>query len=86
MSKEKPGYHLATINRGKKGEISKIREELEELEDAIAQDCKIMAAVELSDLYGAMELFAKKHLNLKMEDVKKMSKITQRAFINGKRK
>jgi hypothetical protein len=45
-----------------------------------------MAAVELSDLYGAMEEFAKKHFNLTMEDVKKMSDKTKQAFNDGSRR
>ena len=87
QSKEKKiGYHLKEIKKGTIGEISKIKEEIEELEDAINQDAKIMALVELSDLYGSIELYLEKHFpNIKMEDLKKMSMITQRAFKNGRR-
>lgn len=80
------GYHKNKINRGEIGELSKIQEELEELKDAIDQDCKIMAMLELSDLYGAIELFAQKHYGITMDDIKRMSEITQRAFISGARK
>lgn len=80
------GYHLKKIKKGKLGESSKIREELEELIDAEEQECKIMAMVELSDLYGAMEVYAKKQFGLSMKDVIKMSKITKRAFKSGARK
>ena len=83
----KKGYHLREIPRGEIGEISKIKEELAELEDALEQKNKIMALVELSDLYGSIELFLKKHFpNTSMKDLKIMSKTTQRAFKNGHRK
>lgn len=49
------GYHLREIPRGTYGELSKIKEEIEEIEDSIAQGCKVMELVELSDLYGAIE-------------------------------
>jgi hypothetical protein len=83
---KKMGYHKRKIKKGIIGEVSKIREELEELEDSLEQDCKIMAAVELSDLYGAMEEYAKKHLNISMDDVRIMSTITKSAFQDGSRK
>lgn len=79
------GYHIAKIKKGKIGEISKIQEELDELKDAVAQDCKIMAAVELSDLYGAIRLYAETQ-GLTMKDLEKMSQITERAFKSGARK
>lgn len=81
----KPGYHLAPMMKGVLGESSKIREELIELEDAEMQESKIMALVELSDLYGAVEAYAERR-GFKIEDVKKMSDITRRAFRNGVRK
>ena len=85
MSK-KIGYHLKSIKKGFIGELSKIREEIEELEDANQQGVKIMELVELSDLYGSIELYLKKHFpNITMEDLKKMSDVTQRAFKNGRR-
>jgi hypothetical protein len=79
-------YHLKKIKKGKIGELSKIQEELDELKDAESQKCKILAMVELSDMYGAMELYAKNKFDLSMEDIKKMSDITQRAFKSGVRK
>lgn len=84
FANEQKGYHLRDIKKGKLGDISKIEEELEELKDAIEQDCKIMTMVELSDLYGAIEAFAETQ-GLKMEDLEKFSKITKRAFENGYR-
>lgn len=80
------GYHLRDIKKGQIGELSKIEEEIEELKDALEQDCKIMALVELSDLYGAIELYAEKHFSMTIEDLKSMSRITRRAFESGARK
>jgi hypothetical protein len=57
-----PGYHLRPIPKGVLGEPSKIREELDEYEEAIEQEVTIMALVELADLYGAMEALLEKHL------------------------
>ena len=80
----KIGYHLYNIPKGKLGDISKIKEEIEEYEDALNQDCKIMAMVELSDIYGALESLAENY-NLSMQDLATFSNITKRAFINGVR-
>lgn len=78
------GYHLTDIPKGELGELSKIREELLELQDAEMQECKVMQMVELSDLYGAVEAYASK-LGLSMQDLKSFSDITKRAFRNGRR-
>ena len=80
----KTGYHLYNITKGKLGDISKIKEEIEEYEDAVNQDCKLMAMVELSDIYGALEALAETY-NLTMQDLAVFSDITKRAFINGVR-
>lgn len=83
---EKPGYHLSHIPKGQIGESSKLLEEILELQDAEKQGCRIMALVELSDLYGAMVLYLEKYYSdISMEDLRKMSEITQRVFINGHR-
>lgn len=80
------GYHLKEIERGKIGESSKIREEVEELIDAEGQKCKIMMLIELSDLYGAIELYLEENFpDITMRDLAKMSKITRRAFESGAR-
>lgn len=57
-----PGYHLVAISRGELGELSKVREELDELEDAMTQGARIMAQIELSDMLGAIEAFRDRHL------------------------
>lgn len=81
------GYHLKEIAKGKLGELSKIEEELREAEDAEDQDCKVMVLVELSDMLGAIEAYLEKHFpDFRLEDLKKMSDITRRAFRTGARK
>lgn len=79
------GYHLRQIERGVLGEPSKIREELEEFEDALAQNNRIMAGVELSDLLGATKAAAEK-LGFTLEDLITMHEATERAFKDGTRK
>lgn len=78
-------YHLTEIPKGELGHSSKIQEELLEFQDAEMQGCKIMALLELSDMYGAMEAVAEKY-GCTMEDLAKMSSLTKRAFKSGKRK
>lgn len=80
-------YHLNTIQKGEIGEVSKIQEELDELKDAIEQNCKLMALIELADLYGSIECYLEsKFPNTTMNDLKIMSNITKRAFKSGTRK
>lgn len=82
------GYHLASseICKGKLGEISKIQEELDELNDAMIQGCRIMALLELSDLVGAIELFLEDYFSgFTIDDILIMQRITKRAFQNGVR-
>ena len=81
---KKAGYYLREIKRGVLGEPSKIREELEELEDALEQGVRIRALVEMSDLYGALAACAETH-GVTMEDLRAMHEVTARAFKNGRR-
>ena len=81
----KSGYHLKKIKKGELGKISKVQEEVQEYKDAMKQKCKIMAELELADIYGALEAVAHSH-GLKMKDLKKMSELTKRAFESGARK
>jgi len=83
--KPSSGYHKRDIKKGELGKPSKIREELEELEDAIEQDNRIMALVELSDLYGALKAVAD-DLGTNMDEVKVMQEATAAAFKSGSRK
>jgi len=81
-----PGYHLTEIPKGVIGESSKILEEILELQDAEQQGARIMALVELSDMIGAVEHYLRHyHPDTTLEDLIKMSNITQRAFRNGRR-
>ena len=83
---EAAGYHLARIPRGEVGEASKVAEEAAEFADAVAQGVSVMALVELSDLYGAMDAYlARHHPGTSMEDLRRMSEVTRRAFLNGRR-
>lgn len=50
-------YHIRNIEKGMLGEWSKVLEELSEFEDAIEQSAQIMALIELSDLYGAINMY-----------------------------
>lgn len=81
---EPKGYHFREITKGSIGAVSKVREELEELEDAAAQNNKILQLVELSDLYGAVEAVART-LGVTIDDVAAMSAATERAFRLGER-
>lgn len=79
------GYHKRPISKGTFGDTSKIREELEELEDAVEQKCKILIACELADLYGALEGVATEY-GLHMSDLAQMAQLTKSAFLDGTRK
>jgi hypothetical protein len=82
----KPGYHMREIPKGTLGELSKIREELEEAEDAKEQGVEVMVLVELSDMVGAIEAYLDVHHHgTTIEDLHKMSEVTKRAFQNGRR-
>ena len=82
---DKPGYHLADIEKGQLGEFQKIREEFEEAVDAFEQGSAVMLLVELSDMLGAIESYIKNKYNLKLSDLELFSDITKRAFENGRR-
>jgi phosphoribosyl-ATP pyrophosphohydrolase len=83
----KHGYHKTKIKKGQVGKLSKIFEEVNELKDAKKQKSKIMVLHELSDILGAIDLYLKKDYKnkIKLKDLIKMNKITQRAFKNGYR-
>ncbi len=55
------GFHNRAIPKGVYGELSKIREELEEAEDAEAQGIDLMVLLELADILGAVEGVAKRY-------------------------
>lgn len=79
------GYHKKQIPKGVMGKSSKVMEELLEYDDAIEQGCTIMAQLELSDIYGALESLAASY-KLTMDDLRLMSDITKSAFEDGSRR
>lgn len=79
------GYHKVEIAKGKIGEFSKIKEEFEELTDAVGQQNKVLIICELTDLIGAVEEYIKQY-NLTIQDLKDFSDLTKSAFKEGKRK
>jgi hypothetical protein len=79
------GYHKRLIAKGILGELSKIREELEEAEDAQEQGIVIMELAELADLYGALKARAEA-LGFSIKDLAEMNEATERAFRTGRRK
>lgn len=80
------GYHLREIPIGVFGEISKISEEIAELEDAVAQNSRIMELNELSDIIGAVEGYLNNyHSDYTLNDLIIMKDITKRAFLTGSR-
>ena len=82
----KQGYHLTEIPKGELGQPSKITEEYLEFMDAIKQNNKILALVELSDMIGAIESYLETNCEgITIKDVINMTRVTQRAFKNGKR-
>lgn len=78
------GYHKREIQKGVIGELSKIKEEFDELIDAAEQNNKVLIICELTDLIGAIEEYAKK-FNLTLDDLKDFSDLTKSAFKEGKR-
>jgi len=88
MEDQVSGYHIREISKGVLGQSSKIREELEELEDGEDQGNKILMLCELSDLIGAIDAYRQYHFgnNISFDDLVKMSKATTRAFESGSRK
>lgn len=78
-------YHKKIIEKGILGEFSKIREEFQELEDAVEQDDKILIICELSDLLGAITEFSI-NFDISIEDLIKFNLKTKEAFKNGTRK
>lgn len=81
------GYHLSKIEKGALGELSKVREELDELFDAEAQEARIMQLCEAADLVGALRAWLRKyHYDVTLEDLVKMADLNERAFRSGRRK
>ena len=80
------GYHILPIRRGDFGELTKIREELDEAMDADCQNNSVMILLELSDMIGAIHGYLQKHHpTVTIDDLIKMADATHRAFATGDR-
>lgn len=80
------GYHKRVIERGVYGEVSKILEEVLELQDANEQGICIMELVELADIVGSIQGYLNTHHpSIGMIDLMQMSDATRRAFEDGSR-
>ncbi|MDP3990078.1 MAG: hypothetical protein Q8Q01_02630 [archaeon] len=88
LKKQKRGYHLKDIAKGKLGEKTKIYEEIEEFKDSLQQNNPLMALLELSDLIGSIEEYLNQQFRgtISLDDLIAMKDVTKRAFINGHRK
>lgn len=80
------GYHKRYIRKGELGHFFKIQEEFEELYDAQEQGSPVLELIELSDLIGAIEAYSLHHYDIELYDLIKMTRATQSAFREGKRK
>lgn len=79
-------YHVNEIDKGVLGEFSKIKEEFQELQDAVEQEDRILQICELTDLIGAIEEFSNSKFRLTLTDLITFSNKTKSAFQEGKRK
>lgn len=79
------GYHKTQIEKGILGEYSKIKEEIQELDDAYQQEAKVLIICELCDLIGSIEAYSKTQFNLSLDDLIKMKDMTKSSFEEGKR-
>lgn len=87
VSEEPIGYHVAKIEKGILGELSKVREELDELFDAEAQGACIMQLCEAADLVGALKHWlARHHPSITLPDLEQMAALNERAFRSGRRR
>ncbi len=77
-------YHEIKICKHEIGSPFKLEEEVHEYLDAVGSNNPIMAVQELSDIYGAIEIEAKKY-GITMENIKTMSDLTKSVFESGKR-
>ncbi|CAL1777970.1 hypothetical protein CPT_Morttis_120 [Acinetobacter phage Morttis] len=73
------GYHVTTIDKSTHLSPNKLVEEALEFVDALASNNKIMAQVELSDLFGAVKSQAQR-LGVTIDDLDVMATTTANAF------
>jgi hypothetical protein len=81
------GYHSRKIDKGVLGEFSKIREEFEELQDAVEGDVRVLVLCELSDLVGAINAFIEEEFKgtISFADIIDFAYRTKQAFEEGER-
>jgi hypothetical protein len=81
------GYHTRKITKGKVGEVSKIKEEVDELMDAAAQpEADLLMLIEMSDIVGSIKLYlSKHHPTMTIRHLEKMADLTASAFKDGDR-
>jgi phosphoribosyl-ATP pyrophosphohydrolase len=86
MTEKSAGYHVTDIPRGELGELSKVQEEMLEAIDAKTQGSELMVLIELADVLGAIDAYLERHHpSIRLDDLRKFSEITKRAFQNGHR-
>lgn len=71
------GFHKKEIKRGIYGDLSKIKEELEEAYDALEQNQELMLLIELADIIGAVEGVSKKY-GFSLEQLTKFARLRSR--------
>lgn len=74
------GFHTRKIEKGVYGELSKIKEELEEAYDAEKQGQDLMLLIELADMIGAIEGVAKKY-HLTVEQLLEFARLRSKVAI-----
>jgi hypothetical protein len=80
-------YHKKEISKGKIGEVSKILEEVQELQDAFQDGDRILQLIELSDIVGAIKCFLENYFNdFSIEELIYFANKTNESFKDGTRK
>lgn len=75
------GWHKSSIRKGVYGEFSKIQEELDEAKDAMDQGQDLMLLIELSDMIGAIDGFAKQRFGFTVEQLLDFAKLRSQIAI-----
>ena len=73
-------FHKAIIQKGIYGQLSKIKEELDEAYDAESQNQDLMLLIELSDIIGAVEGVSNKY-GFTLEQLMKFAKLRSKVAI-----
>lgn len=75
-------FHLKPIKKGKYGQLSKIKEELDEAYDAAKQGQNLMLLIELADIVGACGGVAET-LGMSLDDLIKFAKLRSKVAIHA---